>query len=361
MERAFLGEDALEVLRGILEHSRLPITVADLDGRLEIFNRAAEAFSGYRREEVLRRPVDELFLDPKRVSEVLDAVKRAGSLQDVIGNLRRKDGSILPISMSLTLLHDVLGRPAGILAVTQDVSARLEMERQLQETREEAEFFVDLMCHDLRNLDQTVLGYLGFLLEGGAGPLSGDVRRKVETAWQESYLLRQFLWLVQLLAGRETEEGLEFVPVSLGEAARAGLERVRERVDWSLQATLVVRSDPTVASMEVLPEMVAGLVYYAAVNAQEGGELKVTADRRGGVGLLRVEAESQVPLRRNLTDWQDLAGLDEATAAGALAAMFARLCSGRVTARKRKGRWRLAMHLPLWSGEDRAGGREEPP
>ena len=252
-----MGDDALQILRGILEYSKLPITITDLAGRLQLFSRAAEELTGYRSEEVLGHHASMLFPRKWRLPLVFGEVLEKGALEDVRGFLRCKDGRVIPVSLYMTLVHDVLGRPSGYLAVTKDLSEQRRLEYELEQARIKEDFFTDLICHDVRNYDQTLLGYMDLLLEGALGPLEGEAAKLAQRTRRDAYELREFIERVRVLAGREPDGALPSVPVDLArvlggivgaftesDGEKSGLVAVEPFPD-----TCMVRADPLVGRL----------------------------------------------------------------------------------------------------------------
>ena len=249
-----MGDDALQILRGILEYSKLPITITDLDGRLQLFSRAAEELTGYSSEEVLGHHASMLFPRKWRVPLVFAEVLEKGAAEDVRGMLRCKDGRVIPVSLYMTLVHDVLGRPAGYLAVTKDLSEQRRLEHELEQARIKEDFFTDLICHDVRNYDQTLLGYMDLLLEGALGALEGEADRLAQRTRRDAYELREFIERVRVLAGREPDGALPSLPVDLGRVlsgilgtlTKSDAEKPKVVVVEPFPDSCVVRADPLV-------------------------------------------------------------------------------------------------------------------
>ena len=74
----------------------------------------------------------------KRVYEVFNRVFRTGEPEkDFDYELIRKDGSRVPIEVSVSLIRDKNGRPAGFRGLSRDITARKRTEEALQQEREE--------------------------------------------------------------------------------------------------------------------------------------------------------------------------------------------------------------------------------
>lgn len=127
--------------RRLLEWMRDAFVFADLDGRLVECNSAFEALVGYRRDEIARlryadiTPAKWRAVDARAVKQVL----RHGNSGVTEKEYVRKDGTIVPVEMSGTLIRDMAGKPVGISAIVRDVSERKRTEQALREAHDELE------------------------------------------------------------------------------------------------------------------------------------------------------------------------------------------------------------------------------
>jgi diguanylate cyclase (GGDEF)-like protein/PAS domain S-box-containing protein len=109
----------LKRLNSILDTAFDAIIVSDQQGRIEIFNHAAELMFGYRAREILGKPLASLF-----ASRISDQPTAAA---DVTG--RRKDGNIFPAEMSLSACQ--LDDRVLSTALIRDVTERKNFENRL--------------------------------------------------------------------------------------------------------------------------------------------------------------------------------------------------------------------------------------
>lgn len=116
-------------------------------------NPAFVALSGYTRAELLQRDVDDLNhpqdrLDPVRFAALLDG--QAGyRLQK---RLVRRDGTVIWVEVSGSVVRDEAGRPLRVVAQLQDITAQHEAETALRERAARQSFLVRLNDR-LRGLD----------------------------------------------------------------------------------------------------------------------------------------------------------------------------------------------------------------
>lgn len=76
------------------------------------------------------------------------------------------DGTALYINyVADKLRRDAEGRPAWMYGIVQDITARKQVEEALQEAKAQAELYLDLMGHDINNMNQIGIGFLELSLD----------------------------------------------------------------------------------------------------------------------------------------------------------------------------------------------------
>jgi PAS domain S-box-containing protein len=124
--------------RALFEASPIGITVLDVAGCVREWNRAAERIFGWRRDEVVGRPLP--IVPPGKESEhraLRERVLRDEAFTDIEVIRRRRDGSEVYISLSTAALRDESGQVAGILGLMADISERKRAEHALRRSEEQ--------------------------------------------------------------------------------------------------------------------------------------------------------------------------------------------------------------------------------
>lgn len=135
------GKQAQERLRyqaSLLNNISDAVISTDLDFNILSWNKAAGDIYGWRENEVLGKTSGEVLqteYDSNQKEVVLDKFMKEGKWQGEVLQ-KRKDGKILNIFVSVTLLKDSKDNPVTTLAVNRDVTESKVLERTRLETEE---------------------------------------------------------------------------------------------------------------------------------------------------------------------------------------------------------------------------------
>jgi PAS domain S-box-containing protein len=120
------GDLAKVRLAAIVESSEDAMITKDLNGIITSWNAGAERLFGYSRVEVIGKPVS-ILIPSDRVDEEANILQRirSGERVDHYETVRRrKDGSLIDISLTVSPLKDVTGKIAGASKVARDITER---------------------------------------------------------------------------------------------------------------------------------------------------------------------------------------------------------------------------------------------
>ena len=121
-------------LAAIVDSSDDAIFSKDLDGTLLSWNKGAERLYGYATGEIVGQPVSVLVPDdrPDEVPGIL-AKLRAGETVDHFETVRvRKDGSLVPVSLTISPIRDSEGRIVAASAIARDITDRRQAAEQTE-------------------------------------------------------------------------------------------------------------------------------------------------------------------------------------------------------------------------------------
>ncbi|NOJ50363.1 PAS domain S-box protein [Bradyrhizobium sp. WSM 1744] len=132
------AEERAQLLASIVESSDDAIISKDLDGIIRTWNSGAERLFGYSAREAIGKPVTILF-PPGREDEepaILARIRRGERIHHYETVRRRKDGTLLDISLTVSPVRDSTGKITGASKIARDITDRKEAERKLQESEQ---------------------------------------------------------------------------------------------------------------------------------------------------------------------------------------------------------------------------------
>jgi PAS domain S-box-containing protein len=117
------------------------IIIVNPHGKIWFWNRGASQIFGYREDEVLGRPYEILVPEDRRQAGELDELWRriseAGYVRDYETVRQAKDGRLVPVEITVTMVRDAEGREEGRSVIYKDITEkkRANLRQQLQQSR----------------------------------------------------------------------------------------------------------------------------------------------------------------------------------------------------------------------------------
>jgi two-component system cell cycle sensor histidine kinase/response regulator CckA len=144
-QRALAALTASEALtRGILENVQDAYVRVDLDGRILMVSPSAVGLYGYgSMEEMIGLPTTALYATQEERPRVLEELKLHGSLRDIVGQGRKKDGTIFWVSLNARFFKNEQGKVAGAECFARDISEREQVADRLRASEERYKQLVD--------------------------------------------------------------------------------------------------------------------------------------------------------------------------------------------------------------------------
>ncbi len=127
------SEEALARIAAIVEHSNDAIIGKDLNGIITSWNAGAEQIFGYTAQEAVGQPVT-LLITPDHADEehsILERIRRGEKIDHYETIRRRKDGSLVDLSLTISPIFDTQGQIVGASKVARDITGRKRAQESL--------------------------------------------------------------------------------------------------------------------------------------------------------------------------------------------------------------------------------------
>jgi PAS domain S-box-containing protein len=283
-ERKRAESEALR-LAAIVKSSDDAIVSKDLNGTITSWNRAAERMFGYTAEEVVGRSIT-VIIPTERLAEedfVLGKVRTGVGIDHFETVRRRKDGTLIDISLTVSPIIDPSGRIVGVSKIARDISERKQLLRQVEEASRLKDEFLATLSHELRTPLNAIMGYVHMLREGTI-PDEGRMRalelidRNTRTLTR---LVSDVLDVSTIIAGKAR---LKLERCDLASVLDAALDVVRPTMEAK---RLTLERDVAAEPMHVLgdPDRLQQVFWNLLVNAMkftpEAGRITVRLERDG--------------------------------------------------------------------------------
>ncbi|RVD57583.1 PAS domain S-box protein [Mesorhizobium sp. M2D.F.Ca.ET.185.01.1.1] len=129
-----LGEDAAQHLSAIVESSFDAIVSKNLDGFIKTWNQGAERLFGYTADEAVGKHITMLFPPEYQDEEamIIERIRQGGRVESFETIRRRKDGTDIPVSLTISPVRDGAGRIVGASKIARDITSAKESEERIR-------------------------------------------------------------------------------------------------------------------------------------------------------------------------------------------------------------------------------------
>jgi two-component system cell cycle sensor histidine kinase/response regulator CckA len=294
-------QDASVLLAAIVDSSDDAIISKDLTGRIMSWNKSAERIFGYTAEEAVGRSITMLIPEDRQDEEprILGRLQRGERVDHFETIRRRKDGTLVEISLTISPVRDQLGRIIGASKIARDISDRKRTEDSLRETQklESLGLLAGGIAHDFNNLLTGVVGNASLLAEDvpPGSTQAETVQSLMDSAERMARLTAQML----AYSGRG-----QFLiePVDLSTQVIQITSLIQASIPKNVEVRLALANDLPLIEVDIsqLQQIIMNLVINAAEAIGSGpGTVELTTS---------VESVTEADLRANLTHTDPPAG-----------------------------------------------------
>ncbi len=299
--------DSEDHFRDLYENAPNAYFSIGADGRIRRCNRRTGELLGYAVEELVGKPVLELYAETpngkKKAAEVLERSRAGETVRDEQLEMQKADGNSIWINLSLSPGRDTEGRIIEIRSIAVDITERRRTEellskrtRELEETNNELQQFTYVASHDLREplrmitsfsqslekrykdkLDKTANEYIGFVVDAAA-----RMQNLIDDL---------------LVYSRVGTRGLPFEPVDMEKTLRSTLANLKMSIEEtktriSHDSLPIIQAD-SAQMMQVLQNLLDNAIKFRReeeapaihLSARREGEEWVFSVKDNGIGI----------------------------------------------------------------------------
>lgn len=309
-------QKAITFQKALLHNAGAMIISIDPSGIIQSFNKEAEKELGYSAHEIIGKQTPQIFHDPtlitKKANELSDelgkeispgmevffAKARTGLYNENEWIYIRKDGSTIPVQLTVTSLRNEKGEIIGFMGIAFNISARKKIEQELQQSlAKEKDLndlkskFVSMASHEFRTPLSTILSssYLieKYITTDDQPKREKHLHRIISSVSLLTDILNDFLSVGKIEEGKVQVRLSEFNVAELVKSTVAEMKgslRKRQKIHYQHQGGSDVRLDSS-----MLKHIVINLVSNASKFSPEGSSIDIRTHRRNHHLILSVK------------------------------------------------------------------------
>jgi PAS domain S-box-containing protein len=249
------AENVKQRLSSIVQFSDDAIISINLKRIIESWNAGAERIFGYTASKAIGQSVD-ILIPPDRLKEeaqILKRIRRGEHIEHYVTVRRRKDGSLIDISLTVSPIRNTLGKVIGASKIARDITERKRNEAHISLLAREAE-------HRAKNILATVQATVHLTQAETVGEFKNAIEGRIQALANVHSLFVESGW-----TGAELRDLIdkELAPYRKEDGTRLAVE------------------GPALVLEPITAQAIAALFHELATNAVKYGALSVSEGRIG--------------------------------------------------------------------------------
>jgi len=294
LQRTTVSKEYVDNIIGSMDEM---LIVTTPEGAIQRVNRAVCDLLQYTEEELVGQPIDKI-LDDETI-QVSGNVLKKGSLSNQERIWKAKDGSIIPLFLSGSIMYNKEGNIQGIVYIARDITdlkkaemMQVENDQLARASKTKSEFLAN-MSHELRTPLNSIIGFSELLKQNTNGELIEKHIHFVDNIHTSGKfllnLINDILDLSKVEAGK-----LELVieKMSVPRVIDETLSLIKEKAA-NHNLLLKKELDPSITVMEADQQRVKQVLFNMLSNAikfskPEGGTITITVKKEGEMARFSV-------------------------------------------------------------------------
>jgi PAS domain S-box-containing protein len=246
------SEQRLHWLASIVDSSDEVIVSKNLDGIITSWNKGAERVFGYTAEEAIGQPITIVIPEDRQSEEheILTRIRRGERIDHFETVRRRKDGSLVAISLTVSPIKSAKGKIVGASKIARDITEQKRSQEQIATLAREAE-------HRSKNLLANVQATVNLSQSDTSEGLKRAIEGRIQALANVHSLFVDTRWIGAELSTIATQE---LAPYSEKSKTRVRIEGPQVLLEPNAAQTVAV----------ILHELATNAAKYGALSAANG-------------------------------------------------------------------------------------------
>ncbi len=199
------------------------------DGEFSFVNKQLADMLGYSISDMIGMKITQTITveDMKELLARYEARISGSVPRDLyIGRLKAKSGTTIPVEFNACTIQ-FEGHPAS-LSFVRDISNRVSLQKQVVRQKEMAEFYNDILTHDINNFCHNLLGNIDNLIDDSPKNTSKEYLSKLDTCKNSIQMVSNIIDRVQEMMHIQAINPENLTPCNLKDIIKEGVEVAQE-------------------------------------------------------------------------------------------------------------------------------------
>jgi len=271
--------------RDFFTTSRDCIFITSPEGRWVDFNDAAMELLGYgERSELAAVPIQDTYANPEERQHLLELLQGRDFLKDHPLDLKRRDGTVIHVLITVAVLRDAEGRIESLQGTLRDVTEQKQAEEKLKTALKEKEILLREIHHRIKNNMQIISSLLSLQARSVPHPELKEILSVCQGRLKSMALIHEKLYQSKDFSAVDFRSYIEVLTAnlfSLSGAERQGIRAdldvgdIRLDITRAIPCGLIINELVSNALTHAFPEGRSGVV-RVTMKADEGGRFELT-------------------------------------------------------------------------------------
>jgi PAS domain S-box-containing protein len=278
--------------RTIFENSAVSISLVDEQERLISWNKFTENLLGMNKEDLYLKPVQSFYPEGQWQKIRSLNIRQKGLQRHLETKMIRKNGGLIDVDVSLSVLKNPEGKVIGSIGVISDITERKRAEEKLKEAMETKSQFISTVSHELRTPLVSMKEAISIVSDEVAGKINKDQRRFLNIAERNidrlARLINEVLDFQKLSANKMKfhmqENNISEVVKDACHTMALYAEKKRVKLSIKLDDDLPKARFDSDGIVQVLTNLISNSIKFTP----ENGQVSVSVQHKGEDLVIRV-------------------------------------------------------------------------